>query len=355
MPGFVYTIETGDLAMGLKMIVRVLFVLIFSFCSGFSAAAELSLSGNTMGTTYHIKVVADSSSDVRLLQPRIDRRLEQLNQSMSTYRFDSEISRFNRLQSSDANFEVSSDFLAVMLAADAVYRLTDGAWDGTVNPLINLWGFGPSGRVDKLPTDQAIANALKNVGFDQIEVSAKGFLKKHRPEVTIDLASIAKGYGVDQIAQLIEASGFKNYLVEIGGEVYASGRRLDSKRWRVGINQPRKTAAADAVYIALELEDQAMATSGDYRNFEVIEGRAYSHIIDPRSGYPINHGVVSASVVAPNCTLADGLATALMVMTPDKGIHLLNSLEAVEGLVIVQKPDGSLENHWSQGLNETGQ
>ncbi len=339
--------------MGLKMIVRALFVLICTFCTGLSAAAELSLSGETMGTTYHIKVVAESDKDTQSLQPRIDQRLEELNQSMSTYRFDSEISRFNRLRSIDTNFEVSSDFLAVMLAADAIYRLTDGAWDGTVNPLINLWGFGPAGPIDKLPSAQAISNALKIVGFEQIEVSAKGFLKKHHPEVTIDLASIAKGYGVDQIAQVIEASGFRNYLVEIGGEVYASGRRLDSKKWRVGINQPRKAAAIDAVYMALELEDQAMATSGDYRNFEVIEGRTYSHIIDPRTGYPINHGVVSTSVLAPNCTLADGLATALMVMGPDKGIHLLNRLEAVEGLIIVQKPDGSLENHWSRGLSGT--
>jgi thiamine biosynthesis lipoprotein len=338
--------------MGRQMLIRLLsLVLIYSFCAGSSAAKELLLSGSTMGTTYHIKVVTEPNKDVQALQPRIDQRLEQLNQSMSTYRFDSEISRFNRLQSIDTNFEVSSDLLAVMLAADAVYRLTDGAWDGTVNPLVNLWGFGPSGHIEKKPSAQAITDALKNVGFDLIEVSAKGFLKKHRSEVTIDLASIAKGYGVDQISELIEESGFNNYLVEIGGEVYASGRRPDGMKWRVGINQPRKHAAADAVYKALELENQAMATSGDYRNFEVIDGRTYSHIIDPCSGYPVDHGVVSASVVAPNCTLADGLATALIVMAPDKGISLLNRLEGVEGLVIVQKRDGSLENHWSQGAD----
>ena len=341
--------------MGLQVIARVFLISICIFCNGICAAEELLLSGNTMGTTYHIKVVAESNEEAHALQPRIDQRLSQLNQSMSTYRFDSEISRFNRLQSSDAKFEVSPDFLAVMLAADAVYRLTDGCWDGTVNPLIDLWGFGPSGRIDKVPSAQAIAEALRNVGFDQIEVSAKGFLKKHRPEVTIDLASIAKGYGVDQIARLIEASGYRNYLVEIGGEVYASGRRLGGKKWRVGINQPRKNAPVDAVYQSLELEDQAMATSGDYRNFEVIEGRTYSHIIDPHSGYPIDHGVVSTSVVAPNCTLADGLATALMVMAPEKGIALLNRLDAVEGLIIIQKPDGSFENHWSQGLGGTVQ
>ena len=337
------------------MIVRLLgFAGICLFCTGLSSANEISLSGSTMGTTYHIKVVVEPNKVPHDLQAHIDQRLEQLNQSLSTYRFDSEISRFNRFRVSDTPFEISSDFLAVMLAADAVYRLTDGAWDGTVMPLVNLWGFGPSGHINKVPSARAITDALQNVGFDLIEVSAKGFLKKHRAEVTIDMASIAKGYGVDQVAQIIEKEGSRNYLVEIGGEVYASGRPETGRKWRVGINQPRKTAAAEAIYKVLELENQAMATSGDYRNFEIIDGRAYSHIIDPRSGYPVSHGVVSTSVVAPNCTLADGLATALMVMTPDKGISLLNRLDAVEGLIIIQKVDGRLENRWSHGLKDKG-
>lgn len=337
--------------MVLKTSARLLWVvLLFFWCSGLVSAKELFFTGATMGTTYHIKVVTEPDKDGKDLQSRIDRRLKQLNGSMSTFQADSEISRFNRLQSVDTDFAVSPDFLAVMLAADAVYRLTDGAWDGTVKPLVDLWGFGPSGPIDEAPSAQAVAAALKNVGFQQIEVSAKGFLKKHLAAVTIDLASIAKGYGVDQVSQLIEGSGFRNYLVEIGGEVYAAGRRPDGKKWRVGINQPLKTAASNAVYRALELEDQAMATSGDYRNFEIIGDQAYSHIIDPRNGYPVKHGVVSTSVVAPNCTLADGLATALMVMGPEKGIALLNRLDAVEGLIIVQKAGGSLVNFWSRGL-----
>jgi thiamine biosynthesis lipoprotein len=339
--------------MVLKTLARLLWVaLIFVWCAGSAAAKELLLTGATMGTTYHIKVVTEPDKEGKGLQPRIEQRLKQLNGSMSTYQPDSEISRFNRLQEVDTDFEISPDFLAVMLAADAVYRLTDGAWDGTVKPLVDLWGFGPSGPIDAAPSAQAVAAAMKKVGFEQIEVSAKGFLKKRLAAVTIDLASIAKGYGVDQVAQLIEAKGFRNYLVEIGGEVYAAGRRPDGKRWRVGINHPLKTAAVNAVYRAMELQDQAMATSGDYRNFEVIGGRAYSHIIDPRNGYPVNHGVVSTSVVAPNCTLADGLATALMVIGPEKGIALLNNLDAVEGLIIVQKADGSLENFWSRGLKD---
>jgi FAD:protein FMN transferase len=326
--------------------------LIFFWCAGSGTAGELAFTGATMGTTYHIKVVTGPGKNGKDLQRRIDQRLKKLNKSMSTYQTDSEISRFNRLRSVDTDFAVSPDFLAVMLAADAVYRLTDGAWDGTVKPLVDLWGFGPTGAIDAAPSEQAVAAVLKNVGFQQIEVSAKGFLKKRLAAVTIDLASIAKGYGVDQVSQLIEGMGFRNFLVEIGGEVYTSGRRPDGKKWRVGISKPIKTASANAVYRALELEDQAMATSGDYRNFEIIDGQAYSHIIDPRNGYPVKHGVVSTSVVAPNCTLADGLATALMVMGPEKGIALLNRLDDVEGLIIIQKADSSLENFWSLGLKD---
>ena len=337
--------------MPFKVLVRLLLIAVVGpFCMGFAQPREHLFTGETMGTTFHIKVVADSALNVQALQARIDSRLEALNQSMSTYRPDSEISRFNAMQTVNQPFQVSSDFLTVMLAADAVHGLTGGAWDGTVNPLVELWGFGRSGRIDKVPSAAAIADALHNVGFDYIEVSAKGYLKKHRAGVTIDLASIAKGYGVDQIAELLESSGYKDFLVEIGGEVFASGRREDGKNWRVGINQPRSNAPADAIYAALNLADQAMATSGDYRNYEEIEGRTYSHIIDPRNGYPVNHGIVSTSVVAPNCTLADGLATALMVMPPDDGISLVNRLDGVECLIIVLKPDGSLENHWSSGL-----
>ena len=337
--------------MPFKVLVRLLLIaLIGLFCMGLTQAQEHLFSGRTMGTTFHIKVVADSAMDGQALQARIDKRLEAINQSMSTYRPDSEISRFNAIRTVDEPFKVSADFLTVMLAADAVHGITGGAWDGTVNPLVDLWGFGRSGRIDKVPSADAVADALRNVGFDYIEVSAKGYLKKHRPEVTIDLASIAKGYGVDQIADLLEASGYKDFLVEIGGEVFASGRRPDGKNWRVGINRPRRGSAADEVYTALDLADQAMATSGDYRNYEEIDGHIYSHIIDPRTGYPVNHGVVSTSVVAPNCTLADGLATALMVMPPDDGISLINRLDGVECLVITLNPDGNLGNHWSSGL-----
>ena len=325
---------------------------IFLFCLGFGGVTEHRLAGRTMGTTYHIKIIAPPSKDADMdaVRKRIDHRLEQLNQSMSTYRSTSEISRFNKLTTIGQPFTVSSDFLQVMRAAGTIHDLTAGAWDGTVHPLVNLWGFGRSGPIETVPSRKDIEKALENVGFQHIEVSPEGHLKKRRGQVTVNLDSIAKGYGVDMVASLLTELGYGNYLVEIGGEVFAAGRRKDGNPWKVGINRPEKGAATTDVYKALVLENRAMATSGDYRNYVEIQGRSYSHIIDPRNGYPVNNGVVSASVIAPNRTLADGLATALMIMGPTEGVQLLNRLEGVEGLIIVQRSDGAFENHLSKGM-----
>lgn len=338
------------LPMRFKTLLALAFIVLLPGC-GSSSQKEHLISGRTMGTTYHIKVVAPSLEDMAGLQVKIDQRLEQINQSMSTFRPDSEISRFNALTAIKTPFKVSPDFLRVMLSAREIYHLTGGAWDGTVNPLVNLWGFGHSGPLQHLPPEEAVKKALGEVGFDQIVVDPTGTLSKTHPHVSVDLASIAKGYGVDQVAVLLHNNGYKNFLVEIGGEVYAAGQRHDGKSWHVGINQPKRDAPLDAVYGVVTLRNAAMATSGDYRNFYQLQGHAYSHIIDPRTGHPIQNGVVSASVVADNCTLADGLATAMMVMGPVQGLDLLNQLEGIEGLVVVRKPDGKLENFPSAGLS----
>jgi thiamine biosynthesis lipoprotein len=338
------------------MIIKLRWVLsLWLICCTAQAAAqqEYLIAGRTMGTRYNIKVVAPNAQKLPLLKQRIEQRLEQINQSMSTYRPDSEISRFNAMRASGKPFAVSNDFLQVMQAGRYVHRLSQGAWDGTVQPLVTLWGFGKGGPIDRLPTAQAINQAKHLVDFSAIEILPDGHLKKHRAGVTVDLASIAKGYGVDQVAAQVAGTGFTQYLVEIGGEVYAAGRRAGGKPWRIGINRPRKDGPADAVYRVVALQDQAMATSGDYRNFIEIDGNSYSHIIDPRTGRPVANGVVSASVIASGCTLADGLATGLMVMGPQSGLALLNRLDGVEGLIIVRKSDGTLVNHWSSGLEES--
>lgn len=311
--------------------------------------SSIKLAGNTMGTTYHITVVSGDRTAGGNLQQAVDALLERINASMSTYRPDSEISRFNALSATRPPFAVSAGFLKVMQTAREIFELSQGAWDGTVLPLVELWGFGRSTARTRLPALDEIARVREQVGFDRIGIDPSGYLTKKRADVTLDLASIAKGHGVDQVARLLEQKGCRNFLVEIGGEVYAGGRRVDGTPWRVGINQPDAAASATAVYKVVPLENRAMATSGDYRNFYEIEGRRYSHIIDPRTGYPVDNGVVSATVFAPSCALADGLATAMMVMGPEKGIGLLDRLEAVEGLIVVRHADGRLENFGSKG------
>jgi thiamine biosynthesis lipoprotein len=341
----------------IQMFIKVRWIMaLWLICSTTPATAqqEYLIAGRTMGTRYHIKVVAQNAEKIPHLKQRIEQRLEQINQSMSTYRSDSEISRFNAMHQSGKPFAVSNDFLQVMQAGRRIHRLSQGAWDGTVRPLVTLWGFGKGGPIDRLPSAQAIRRAKRSVDFGAVEILPDGHLRKRRAGVTVDLASIAKGYGVDQVAALVSGMGVARYLVEIGGEVYAAGRRADGESWRVGINRPRKGGPADAVYRVVALQDQAMATSGDYRNFIEIDGRSYSHIIDPRTGRPVANGVVSASVIAAGCTLADGLATGLMVMGPQSGLALLNRLDGVEGLIIVRRPDGTLVNHWSNGLEESG-
>lgn len=326
--------------------------LLVAACTG---EQDVQLSGQTMGTTYHVKVTAGRSFDRATLEKKMALLLEQISQSMSTYRPTSEISRFNAMRQTLKPFPISGHFLRVMLVAREIFELTGGAWDGTVDPLVNLWGFGRGGALKQIPDPRRISQDLARVGFDRIQIDVSGFLIKKHPDITLDLASIAKGYAVDQVALLLKQQGFDNYLVEIGGEVYAAGTRPDGKAWRVGINQPAKDAAADAVYKVVSLQDQAMATSGDYRNFYEIEGASYSHIIDPRTGYPVKNGVVSASVIADNCGLADGLATALIVMGPQKGIALLNRLGGIEGVVVVRLPNGDLKPYWSQGMVIAGQ
>ncbi len=311
---------------------------------------EITFTGSTMGTTYQVKLVAGYFDKPKGLQQRIDQRLKRINQSMSTYLPDSEISRFNNLSTTEEEFAISDDFLQVMQMARRIYEMSDGAWDATVDPLVQLWGFGRGGNQPGIPDRNELQLQMKRVGFDFIRILDRGALVKKQPAVSLDLGSIAKGFGVDQIAALLKAEGHTDFLVEIGGEVYAAGHRIDGKPWRIGVNDPDKDAPATRVYRVTEVSGKAMATSGDYRNFVEIDGRLYSHVIDPRTGFPVDNGVVSVTLIAENCTLADGLATAVMVMGYEKGLALVESLPNVEGLIIVHEPDGTFTDHLSKGF-----
>jgi len=341
--------QTNNFVSNIKYLL-IIFILSAIFFAGCNMKKEFLISGNTMGTTYHIKVIAWPFKNITSLKKRIDLKLDSINKSMSTYRKDSEISKFNKQQDINKKFYITDDFMQVMLVAEKLYQMTQGAWDGTLQPLVNLWGFGSKQRDNKIPEKSEIKKVLSHIGFENIQITGNNYLMKKKPCISLDLASIAKGFAVDQIAKLIENDNIYDYVVEIGGETYASGVKKKGNYWKVGINMPNKAALFDQVYKIIKLHNKALATSGDYRIFFEKNGQRFCHILDYKTGYPVSNGVISASVIADTCTFADGLATALMVLGHHKGIELVNRLNNVECFIIVQGKNSSLLNYSSKGF-----
>ncbi|QDT38927.1 FAD:protein FMN transferase [Stratiformator vulcanicus] len=306
--------------------------------------ATLAFRGETMGTTYEVKVYSAEGSKLQAAQQELkqqaDRLLETINDQMSTWWPDSELSRFNRA-AGDEPFEVSPATALVVQEAIRVSRLSGGAFDPTVGPLVNLWSFGPEGRPEEIPDDEQIAEARSSIGTDMVEVNDDPpTLTKRSSATELDLSAIAKGYGVDAIGELLLDRGYDNWLVEIGGEIRASGFKKNSDPWVIAVEKP--VAGERAIEQVVELPTAsggAMATSGDYRNFFEQDGVRYSHTIDPRTGRPISHRLVSVSVIHKSCMTADALATAVMVLGPDEGYNLLES-EGVAALLISRGEDG---------------
>ena len=310
-------------------------------------AKQYTLTGRTMGTFYTVKFISAKRRIPNVWQKKINTRLREVNRKMSMFQKESEISRFNRTPAHEA-FPVSADFYEVLRQSQALHQMTQGAWDGTLKPLVDLWGFGTRDRDDALPAPEAIARALERTGFSHIRLEDRR-LTKTRPGLTLDLGSIAKGYGVDAIANVLSQGGITDFLVEIGGELTARGKNRKGRPWSVGISRPDKELANQGIFKIIALNNQSVATSGNYRNFFEKDGKTYSHIIDPRTGYPVENQVVSATVIARDCTFADGLATALMVMPVDQGLKLVNGLDDVECLIIRKQADGFLTSP-SQGF-----
>ncbi|MDM8540475.1 FAD:protein FMN transferase [Desulfococcaceae bacterium HSG9] len=335
----------------MRMIIRILGLLAVLGLLAGCGSKEVRFSGRTMGTAYHIKVVVPYFKQAAYLKKEIEQRLREINQSMSTYIPDSEISRFNNISQVDRQFCISNDFYYVLTVSTTLYQVTQGAWDGTVRPLVALWGFGDDKETQRIPAQDEIDTVLQNTGFDKIIIKDNQCIIKKNPQIALDLGSIAKGFGTDQIAEMLMKQGFDNFLVEIGGEVYASGVRQDGRAWRIGVNTPLKEAAYNQVYKMVKLKNKSLATSGDYRNFFEKGGQRYSHVLDPRTGYPVQNGVISVSVMADDCTFADGLATALMVMGADEGLALVKRLDDVECMIVAQSEDGNLNDYYSPGFS----
>jgi thiamine biosynthesis lipoprotein len=288
--------------------------------SGQSLLEVATLTGDTMGTRYRVVVVDElAHRSAGELSNEIEKCLAEVDRAMSTWRSDSEVSAFNRT-STTGWFPVSPATAKVVLAALEISRVTKGAFDITVAPVIELWQFGSNRSEPGVPDPELVAAALALVGWRHLEAREEPpALRKAIPRLTIDLSAIAKGYAVDAIAEALSNAGIENYLVEIGGEIRVAGQRANGRPWRVGVETPTSDPTIREV---LEFTDRALATSGDYRNFFVLNGKRYSHVIDPRTGMPVDEAPASVSVVAATCMEADALATSLMVMEREAGLTL---------------------------------
>nr|WP_246261477.1 FAD:protein FMN transferase [Alteromonas ponticola] len=303
------------------------------------------LQGETMGTTYNVKYVVDGKEGPAGLQESIDLRLAEINQLMSTYDPTSELSRFNQNRFTDP-ITLSTETALVIQEAIRLGELSDGVLDITVGPLVNLWGFGPNKRPERIPDDNAIRDVREYVGLDKIQLNGTA-LKKLHPMVYVDLSTIAKGYGVDEVVSILEEHKLSNYLVEIGGEMRVSGHRGDGDEWRIAIEKPVSTQRS--VQRVVSIGKHAIATSGDYRNFYEQDGVRYSHLIDPRTGKPIQHDLVSATVVDKSSMTADGLATAFNVIGWDDAKALAQ--EHNLAVYLIRKNGTEFEEYASDEFN----
>ncbi len=280
-----------------------------------SLAQWSKFSGSTMGTVYHITAECPSG---KLQQADIARELDWVNNVMSTYIHDSTLSRFNR-SGIGSWMTVEAELLQVIEVALELSQSSGGAYDITVGPLVNLWGFGAqSNGAGNPPSKRQISQAMESVGYTSIKTRLQPPELLKQINLYLDLSSIAKGYGVDRVAELLSRYQCENYLVDIGGEVRTRGFSPKTRSWRIGIEVP-EAESFGAINRIIELPDVAVATSGDYRNFLEWDGTSYSHIIDPRTGYPVTHNLASVTVLHPSAMKADALATLLTVLGPDEG------------------------------------
>ena len=297
------------------------------------------IQGEVMGTTYTVKVVADTRQEQSAetqaeLEATVQAALSAVDEAMSTYKPDSELSGFND-GPAGRDVPLSPALAEVLALAFDVHARSEGAFDITVGPLVDRWGFGTRGPLQDLPGEAELETLTARLGHDHLTFDGKA-LRKDDAALRVDLSAIAKGYGVDQAALALKTAGYDDFMVEVGGEIRVSGNTEAGRPWRLAVETPSPTERA--IYEVVELRDQALATSGDYRNFTVVEGTRYSHTIDPTTGRPVTHRLASVSVVAPTCAEADALATALNVLGPQRGLALAEK-EGLPALFLVGDPD----------------
>lgn len=291
-----------------------------SACSAPEAELGVRFEGQTMGTTFAVRVDDPLPEERReSVAALIRATLDDVDAHMSTYRPDSEVSRLNA-HGSEAPFPLSAETFAVLQAAITIAEASGGAFDPTVGALVNAWGFGPSGNPAAEPSVAELTMLAEHTGYQHLELVAEGpAVIKRDPLLQIDLSAIAKGYAVDRVVAALRQAGHENVMVEVGGEVRTHGRTAAGEPWRIGIERP--DANAEDLQRLVPMVDLAMASSGNYRNFYVLGGRVVGHTIDPRTARPVDHEGASVSVIGEECMWADGWATALMVMGPEEGLR----------------------------------
>ena len=326
-----------------KKLLKVFCFLFFLFIFGCSNKSESKhlISGLTMGTTYNITILGNVENKTKL-KTNLEEILDSVNISFSTYIDNSEISKINNYDT--GLIELSKDFSYVLRKALYYCDISNGKYDITISPLVKLWGFESFNDV-KVPENNLVVEQLTNIGYKKIHLS-NNFLVKQNKKIQIDLNSIAKGFAVDRISEFLYNNGFKNHLVEIGGELKSSRSGDSSKKWIIGIQNPQNSS----VIKKINLLNMSMATSGTYNNFFEKDGVKYSHLINPMTGFPIDHHTVSATVISKECIDSDALATMLMTMMPSEGIDFINQLSEIEAMIIKLDENGNLTEYLSKGF-----
>ena len=310
-------------------------------CRPGGEAEPLRFQGETMGTTYTVQIAETMSESDRIAVARtIDEALEDVNRKMSNYLEDSELSRLNRTGPGEP-VTVSPETFDVFLESQHISELTEGAFDVTVAPLVSLWGFGPEGAAPAPPAQDLLEQVRSRVGYRKLLIDADArTIAKSIEGLECDLSAVAKGHGVDRVAERLEEKGIRSYMVEVGGEVRTLGRNAKGEAWRIGVERP--VPGTRSLHRVVPLSGLSMATSGDYRNFYEVDGKLYSHLIDPRLGRPVEHHLASVSVIEETCMRADGLASGFLVLGPEAGFELAVRQDRT-ALFLIRTENGEIE------------
>jgi thiamine biosynthesis lipoprotein len=315
----------------------------------------LKWQGQTMGSTYTVQVVDAALGDeqVEALKAEIDARLREVNRQMSHYQPESELSRFNRAPAGSP-FKVSAQFAGVMRQALELQRVSGGAFDPTLGPILNLWGFGEKSEVRSVPSAEQLAEARTRTGCQHLRVTAENTLCKDIAGLQLNLGAIAKGFGVDEMSRVLQGRGLTNFYVSISGDLYVQGHNASGQKWQVGVSAPIPDwRPGDPVAAVLSVSGRAVSTSGDYQKYFVdVHGHRLCHIFDPRTGRPIQHNLASVTVVAETSTVADGLSTTLFVLGYQEGLRFVESFASAAALFIVHEADGTFRTVASSRFKE---